>query len=215
MRPPGPRRRTIDTTLSEAEQVLRQAQVGDGPALGRLLERYGNYLQLLARVQLGRRLQGKVDAADVVQETFLEAHRHFGRFRGRSEAEFVAWLRQILACVLANVMRRYLGTQGRDVRLERELAGELDQSSRLLDRALVDPHSSPSQQAARREQAVLLADVLAQLPEDYREALVLRHLQGLPFAEVARRMGRSEDSVQKLWVRALARLRRALGGVAS
>ncbi len=162
-------------------------------------------------MQIGQRLQGKVDASDVVQETFLEAHQNFPRFRGASEAEFVAWLRQILAGNLADLLRRYLGAKGRDVRLEREIQDAFDRSSVLLDRGLMSPCSSPSQQAARREQAVLLADALEQLPDDYRDVLVLRHLEGLTFPEVARRMGRSVDSVEKLWVRALPQLRRALG----
>jgi RNA polymerase sigma-70 factor (ECF subfamily) len=96
--------------------------------------------------------------------------------------------------------------------LERDLAVELEQSSRDLDAALFAKQSSPSQQAARRERAILLADALARLPDEYREVIVLRHLQGLPFAEVAQRLGRSLDSVDKLWVRALARLRRTLRG---
>ena len=80
-----------------------------------------NYLTLLARVEVGRRLQGKVDPADLVQETFLEAHRHFAAFRGTTEPELVAWLRQILAGVLANMVRHYFGTQARDVRLEQAI----------------------------------------------------------------------------------------------
>jgi RNA polymerase sigma-70 factor (ECF subfamily) len=82
----------------------------------------------------------------------------------------------------------------------------------LVDRALVAQQSSPSQQATRREESMLLAAALGELPEDYREVLVLRHLEGLTFPEVARRMGRSLDSVEKLWLRALARLRQVLGG---
>jgi RNA polymerase sigma-70 factor (ECF subfamily) len=195
----------------DPEQLLRLARAEGGPALGQLLDLYRPYLALLARVQIGRRLQGKVDAADLVQETFLEAHRHFGGFRGSTEAEFVNWLRQILATNLAMLIRRYLGTRRRDVRLERELASELDQSSRVLDQGLLARSSSPSQQAARREQAVLLADALGRLPEAYREAIILRHLEGLSFPEVARRMQRSVDSVKNLWARALGRLRRALG----
>ena len=195
----------------DPEHLLRQARAGDGDALGRLLELYRNYLALLARVQIGRRLQGKADAADLVQETFLEAHRDFAQFRGTTEATLLAWLRQVLARNLANLVRRY-GTQRREVRLERALAVELDESSRVLDQGLAAPGSSPSHQAARREQAVLLADALDQLPADYREVLILRHLEGLSFPEVARRMGRSLDSVDKLWARALARLRRSLGG---
>jgi RNA polymerase sigma-70 factor (ECF subfamily) len=168
---------------------------------------YHDYLALLARVQIGRRLQGKVDASDLVQETFLKAHRDFVRFRGSTEAEWVSWLREILGCNLAHQVRRYCGTQRRNVRLERQLMNELNASSRLMDRALVGRQSSPSQRAARREQAVLLAGALAQLPQDYREVIVLSHLQGMSFPEVARSMGRTLDSVKNLWARALARLR--------
>jgi RNA polymerase sigma-70 factor (ECF subfamily) len=193
------------------EQLLREARAGDGATLGRLLEQYRRYLALIANVQIGQRLRGKVDASDVVQETFLEAHRNFGRFRGTSEGELVRWLRQILAANLADLLRRYLGTQGRDVRLEREIEGALDRSSVLLDRGLVALGPSPSQLASHREQAVLLADALSELPDDYREVLVLRHLEGLTFPEVAGRMGRSLDSVEKLWMRGLARLRQVMG----
>ena len=194
----------------DATELIHRARGGTGDALGQLLARYGNYLGLLARVQVGRRLQGKIDPADLVQETFLEAHRHFAGFRGQSEPEVAAWLRQIMAGVLSNLLRRYLGTQGRDIRIERELAGELDRSSQAFDRGLADPGPTPSKLAVGRERAVLLADALGRLPDDYREAIILRNLEELPFAEVALRMGRSEDAVQKLWVRALARLRAAL-----
>jgi RNA polymerase sigma-70 factor (ECF subfamily) len=196
---------------ADPEQLLRLAQAGDEAARGRLLLLYRNYLLLLARLQIGRRLQGKVDPSDLVQETFLKAHRDFGQFRGGTEGQLVGWLRQILALTVAYQVRHYCGTQRRDVRLERELAAELDQSSLVLDRALVAPGSSPSEQAARREQAVLLADALERLPEDYRSAIVLHHLEGLSFPEVARRMGRTLASVEKLWIRALGRLHRSLG----
>jgi|HubBroStandDraft_4_1064222.scaffolds.fasta_scaffold170859_2 RNA polymerase sigma-70 factor (ECF subfamily) len=193
------------------ERLLEAARGGDAATLGQLLEMYRRYLSLLARVQVGQRLQGKVDASDIVQETFLDAHRNFPRFRGTTEAQFVCWLRQILAAKLATMLRHYLGTQGRDVRLEREIENALDRSSVMLDRGLVAVQSSPSHQAAKREQAVVLADALDQLPEDYREVLVLRHMEGLTFPEVAKRMGRSLDSVDKLWLRALARLRQNMG----
>jgi len=195
----------------DAERLLVEARTGDTATLGRLLELYRRYLALLARVQIGQRLQGKVDASDVVQETFLEAHRGFAGFRGSSEGELLCWLRQILAARLADMLRRFLGTQGRDVRLEREIAEDFDRSSILLDRGLVAPQSSPSQQVARREQSVLLANALGELPDDYREVIALRHLEGLTFPAVAQRMGRSLDSVEKLWMRALVRLRKLLG----
>ena len=195
---------------SDPEHLLSLARAGDVAALGQLLELYRNYLALMARLQVGRRLQGKVDAADIVQETFLEAHRDFAQFRGYSEGEVVAWLRRILASNLANLVRHYYGTQRRDIHLERELNRELDESWAALDDGLIARQSSPSHQAARREQAVILVDALQQLPEDYREAIVLRHLEGLTFPEIATRMGRTEDSVKKLWARALVRMRRAL-----
>jgi RNA polymerase sigma-70 factor (ECF subfamily) len=196
----------------EPEQLLHRAQAGDGPALGQLLELYRAYLVVLARVQIGRRLQGKVDASDVVQEAFLGAYRDFPQFRGTTEGEFLSWLRQVLASLLANLVRRYQGTQRRDVRLERQLAVELEQSSHALGGSLAAVQSSPSQQAMRREQSVLLAEALGRLPSEWRELLILRHLEGLSFPEVARRLGRTVDSVKKLWPRALAGLRRLLEG---
>lgn len=196
---------------ADPEYLLRLARDNTG-ALGDLLERYRNYLALLARLHIGRRLQRKVDPADLVQETFLEAHRAFAQFRGTTEAELVCWLRRILAANLAGLLRRYLGTQRRDVRLECDLAQELDHSSQVLDQGLVAPLSSPSQQASRREQAVLLADALGRLPENYREVIILRHLESLSFPEVAARMHRTVHSVKNLWVRALGQLRRLLGG---
>ncbi len=197
----------------DPEQLLGLARAGDGPALGQLFELYQSYLELLARLQIGRRLQGKIDAADLVQETFLQAHSCFAQFQGTSEGELVSWLRQILASRLEKLLRHYCGTQRRDVRLERRLAVELDQSSRLLDQSLVAPGSSPSQKAVRREQAVLLANALRQLPEEYREVLILHHLQGVSLPDVARRLGRTLDSVKNLWLRGLAQLRHLAGAI--
>ena len=202
---------TSDGSADPIELIAR-ARRGDETALGRLLEQSRNYLKLLARLQIDRQLQGKADASDVVQETFMEAVNDFAAFRGSSEGEWLAWLRRILACNLANLVRHYRGTRRRDIRLERALAAELDQSSEGLDRALVaHQQASPWEQAARREQSVVLADLLEQLPPDYRDAIVLRQLEGHSFPEVARRMGRTLDSVKKLWVRGLSRLRDTLG----
>ncbi len=197
---------------SDPQLLLHEAQAGETAALGRLLERYQRYLLLLATVQIGKRLQGKVDPADLVQETYLEAHRNFGNFRGTTELEFASWLRAIMAGNLADLMRRYLGTKARDIRLEREMRAAVDCSSVLLDRGFFAPGSSPSQQAVRREQGALLADALAALPQHYREVLIMRHLEGLTFPEIAQRMERSLDSVEKLWMRALVHLRQLMGG---
>jgi RNA polymerase sigma-70 factor (ECF subfamily) len=193
-------------------ELLQSARAGDRQALGQLLELYRNYLRLLARLQSGRRLRGKADPSDLVQEAFLAAQRTFARFRGTTEAELVDWLRQILASKLVDLARRYLRAGRRDVRLERQLADDLEDSSRVLGQALLAPHSNPSDRAVRRERAVLLADAIKSLPPDYGEVIILRHLEGLSLAEVAARMGRSIDSVKKLWVRGIARLREELAG---
>ncbi|MDA7980566.1 MAG: sigma-70 family RNA polymerase sigma factor [Pirellulales bacterium] len=198
-------------SLAETNRLMLLAKQGDEECLGALLERYRAYLELLARMQLGRGLQDKIDAADLVQETFLEAHRGFEAFRGVGERVFVAWLRKILARQMSRLIRRFLGARGRDVRRERRLEQGLDRSSRQLDRGLFAPGSSPSHQASRREQGVLLANMLAQLPEDYREVLVLRHFEELTFPEISDQLGRSIESVQKIWVRALAKLRQQMG----
>jgi len=187
-------------------QLLLRAREGDEQALGDLLVLYRNYLKLLARVQIDRRLKRKLDASDVVQDALLRAHRAFDRFRGQSEGEVLTWLRRILASCLVDLARQFHGTQRRRLDLERVFEEELDDASRALDARLVD-HSTPSEAASRRERGVQLADELARLPAGYREAVVLRHLEGLTFPEIALRMERTVDSVKKLWIRGLAQLR--------
>jgi RNA polymerase sigma-70 factor, ECF subfamily len=199
-----------DDSGFDVEVLLVSAKAGDRVALGRLLERYRNYVGLLVRLQVGRQLRGKVDVEDLLQEISLEIHRKIPLFRGGCEREFLTWTRRLIGSILANQMRRYLGTKGRDARLERSLIDDLDHSSRALNEGLIAAQSSPSQQAVRREQAVLLADALNELPEDYREVIILRQLEGMSFPDVARRTGRTEDSVKNVWLRALARLRLSL-----
>jgi len=196
----------------DLSKLLPLAQAGCDTIWDQLVEQYRAYLLLIARLQVGRRLQGKADASDLVQETFLQAYQHLRDFQGRTESELVAWLREILASRLAKLVRRYYGTQSRNIRLECDLVSELEQSSHAVDKCLAASQSSPSQQAERREQAVLIANGLAQLPTHYREVLVLRHLEGLSFLEVAQRMGRTLKSVERIWTRALPRLREVLSG---
>jgi RNA polymerase sigma-70 factor (ECF subfamily) len=203
--------RRVNTQAIDPVELLAQARKGNPDALGRLLELYRGYLRLLLRLQIGRRLRSKVDDSDLIQEAFLEAHRQFERFRGQSEGELVNWLRQILAGSLAQVIRHYYKTQRRDLRLEQELARAFDASSQGMIKNLVAPRSSPSAAAVRREHSVLLADALEKLPASYREVIILSHLEGLSFPVVARKMGKTLDSVKNLWARALAKLRRMLG----
>jgi RNA polymerase sigma-70 factor (ECF subfamily) len=185
--------------------LIGRARDGEATALEKLLEIYRSYISLLARLQINRRLQGRVAASDLVQETILQAGRHFAGFRGCSEGELVVWLRRVLASQVARLYRHH-SAQLRDFRLEQQLGSELDQSSQLLQQALVRSQSSPSRSVAQREEAVLLADALEGLPKDYREVILLRNLEGLSFEVVAERMERTVHSVKNLWTRALSKL---------
>ena len=187
--------------------LIRRARKREAGAIDRLLETYRQYLRLLARTSIDASLQGKADPSDLVQETFLKAHQHFGQFRGQSEAELTAWLRQILARNLADLVRRYHLAESRRSGRERSLEQLLATSSAALDNLLARVGDSPSQSAEDRELSVVLANALAELSDEQREVIVLRSLQERDWPEVARRMGRTAGAVRKLWVRALKRLR--------
>jgi RNA polymerase sigma-70 factor (ECF subfamily) len=196
----------VDNPVSP-EQLLEQARAGNRSALDDLLSLYRNYLAILARVHIDTTLQAKADPSDLAQEACLQAARDFPQFRGSTEAEFTAWLRKILANRGIAMIRHFKGAQRRDVMREEQIEAGIDLSAQALARVPVSPRYSPSQSAARREMAVLLADALATLPSHYRDALVLHHLERRPLAEVAARMGRSVDSVKKILARGLIRLR--------
>jgi RNA polymerase sigma-70 factor (ECF subfamily) len=197
-------------SLDSLTRLLNALRQGDASAQGEVLQRYQPWLKLLARLQIDTQFQGKFDASDIVQQTLLEACRDLRQFRGRTEAELLAWLRQILAHVLAHEVRRYCGTQQRDLGREVSLEQSLAASSQRLGDLLAASTPSPSQRAVQHEQEMRLADALSQLPGDYREVIVLRNLEGFSHEEVARRMGRSVAAVRMLWVRALARLRQTI-----
>src|SRR5947209_7732516 len=202
------------------EQMIAQVRRGLDEArrrqrLGELLELYRNYLKLLARAQVDLHLRSRADASDLVQETFLDACGDFHQFRGSTEAELMAWLKKILIYNVAKFIQRQVVAKKRDARrdvsLDRHLAA-INQSSAHFEAALASPASTPSVQASRRERAAIVADYLAQLPPAYREVILLRNLEGLAFADVARRMQRSSGAVRILWVRALDQLRKLLEG---
>lgn len=176
------------------------------------LERFRSYLLLLARVRLDPMVRAKVGESDVVQQTLLEAHRDRAAFRGTTVEEQAAWLRQILARNLANVVRD-LRRGKRDVAREQGMQAALDESASRLDAWLVAEQSSPSQQVERQERAVRLAEALATLPENQREAIVLRHWQGCALAEIAERLGCTTAAVTGLLHRGLRKLREQLQGL--
>lgn len=185
--------------------LLRRARAGDARELDRLFAACRNYLCLLAQNHVEGRLKTKADASDLVQQTLLEAYRDFGQFRGRTEQEWLAWLRRILTHNAAHFVRHYRGTSKRQLGREVTIDAGSDGGTRAALQP-ADPGESPSEQLLRKERELLLADALVQLPPDYREVICLRNLQRLPFDEVAQRMGRSRPAVQMLWMRALQKL---------
>jgi RNA polymerase sigma-70 factor (ECF subfamily) len=184
--------------------------MGDNQPISALpLERFRHYLHLLARLHLASGNAGKLDASDVVQQALLHAHRQRANFRGGCEAEMAAWLRQILAGVLTDEQRAQRRAK-RDVTRERSLDAALDRSSLQIGSWLAAPHSSPSAQAQRHEEAVRLAAALATLPETQREALVLRYYHGQSIDDISARLGRSPAAVAGLLKRGARQLRNLL-----
>jgi RNA polymerase sigma-70 factor (ECF subfamily) len=178
----------------------------DSNAAQRPLERFREYLRLLARLHLDPRLQRKLDPSDVVQQTLVRAHQAIDQFRGTTDAELAGWLRRILANTLADALRKFRSELAHEHSLEQALA----ESSARIEAWLTRDQESPSEQASRHEEAVRLAEALASLPDDQRVAVELHHLQGLPLADVAARLDRTEAAVAGLLRRGRRRLRELL-----
>ena len=134
---------------------------------GKDLAKFRAYLILLAEMKLSPALRSKISSSDVVQETLLHAHQHLDQFQGRTEAEFAAWLRQILVRHLIDTLRKYR-SKARNVAKERPLEAEAEASSQKLERWLATEEASPSQLVMHEEQLFHLASALELLPEDQR-----------------------------------------------
>ncbi len=174
------------------------------------LEQFREYLQLMGRLQLDPRYQGKVDLSGVVQQTLLEAHQAIHAAAKQDVTLKAAWLRQILANNLRDEIRKF-GTAARDVDREQSLEAALDETSSRLEGWLAAQQPSPSQQVMRQERVLALAEALSRLPQDQRQAVEGHHLKGLALAEVAWQMGRSKGAVAALLFRGLRKLREILG----
>jgi RNA polymerase sigma-70 factor (ECF subfamily) len=173
------------------------------------LERFREYLRLLAGLQLAPRLRGKVDLSGVVQQTLLDAHCDPGKPRERTEAQAAAWLRKILLNNLADEIRKH-GTRKRDAQIERSLDAALEQSATRLEAWLAAEHSSPSQRVVRDEQVLRLVDAITTLPENQRRAVELHHLQGWSLMAIAEELGTTKPAVAGLLHRGLQALRARL-----
>jgi RNA polymerase sigma-70 factor, ECF subfamily len=192
----------------DAAHYLPAARAGSREALGQALEICRGYLLRVADQGLDEDLRAKGGASDLVQETFLEAQRDFGRFQGSSEQELLAWLRLLLLHNVANFTRRYRGTGKRHVDREIALDTAEPPAGRLPRLATDIP--SPSSEAIAHEQAEKLRQALERLPEDYGRVIRLRNQERRSFEEIGLLLGRSAEAARRLWSRAVERLQREL-----
>jgi RNA polymerase sigma-70 factor, ECF subfamily len=183
---------------------LRAARAGSELTVWELLAACRGYLVHVAAERLNCSLRAKANPSDLVHETLLEAYRDFAQFRGRSEAEWLAWLRRLLIHNLGNFERRYFGTIMRCAHREVSLA------DRSVAEGVPAPAPSPSSTVIAGEREHALERGLAQLPDDYRLVLLWHHREGLPFDEIGARLGRSADAARRLWSRAVDRLQELL-----
>jgi RNA polymerase sigma-70 factor, ECF subfamily len=173
-------------------------------------ERYRDLLCVLVRqIQLDPRLGRRFDTSDVVQETLLKATQNLEQFHGTTEAELVQWLQEIMHNALADEMRK-ARAQKRDVALEQSLEAVVSDSSARLHEWLAAPNSSPSQRAQREEQLLRVSGALAQLPQEQRDAVILRDSLDTPVREIAKQLGRTEKAVAGLLRRGRHKLRALL-----
>jgi RNA polymerase sigma-70 factor (ECF subfamily) len=187
------------------QELIRLARSGDEQALGILVNQCRDYLLLIANEELDQNLQGKFGASDFVQETMLIAHKKFDQFRGQSPAELKGWLRQILRNDLNRARRQFVDAHRRDIKRERTM-----DDSQLQPLPLADDSNTPRTDAMVQEEARLLREAMAQLPENYRLAVQLREWDELSFPEIGMRMSISEEAARKLCRRAMDKLEQLL-----
>src|SRR5262245_44398114 len=200
-------KRSMSDPADRIGEQLTAARSGSAEALGEALEACRAYLLVVAERELDPGLRAKGGASDLVQQTFLEAQRDFGRFHGSSAEQLRAWLRQVLRNNLANFARQYRDTQKRQA--GRGVA--LPQSTSIRPGGLATDTPTPSRHAIAGEDAAALQAALDRLPDDYRQVIALRYDEDRPFDEIAQIMRRSPNAVRKLWARAVEHLQRELG----
>ncbi|HEY2838984.1 MAG TPA: sigma-70 family RNA polymerase sigma factor [Pirellulales bacterium] len=200
------------TALSTAgiDPLLKAAREGSQEALGQLLAAYRSFLLAAAIEELDSELKAKAGPSDLVQETFIDAHRDFGNFTTGGECEFRIWLHSILMNNLADLRKKYLKTAKRQVRRERRL-GTYDSKLLFQEPAASEGHS-PANAAISQEEEARIQEALLRLPPAYQQIIRLRSQQRQQFGEIAKSIGKSPDAARMLWQRAVSRLQRELEG---
>ena len=158
------------------------------------LERVRPYLRLIAQTHLGDPLKKKMDASDVVQQTLMQAHKDWPQFKGSTEAQLLAWLKQILRHRLIDMARHWKG-QKRDLGRDVDLQQQVEDSFRQVDEWLAASQTSPSMAAHGNEMLLLLAAAVEELPDKLRQVVVMHHLQGMKLTEIASEVGCDETTV--------------------
>lgn len=185
------------------------ARQGDESARNHLFAAGRSFAAIIARVQLHRRLKTKVDPSDLVQQSLLEAHRGFDDFQGQTPHDWLAWLKQIVTRNALDADKHYRGAACRDLRREQPQMASGD-SNGTAHCSPIDPAPTPSQFLSGCERELRLAEALEQLPNDYRQVILLRNVERLTFDQVASQMNRSRGACQMLWMRAVDQLRTRL-----
>ncbi|MCH5376036.1 MAG: sigma-70 family RNA polymerase sigma factor, partial [Planctomycetes bacterium] len=187
---------------------------GDRQALGDLLQQHQDRLMRLVSFRLDRRLQGRVDPADVLQEAFVEVTRRRKELPHETDMALFVWLRFLVLQKLLEVHRRHLGVQARNATRDVSLydGGAPHVTSAVLAAQLLGKLTSPSQAAIRAEMKYRLEQTLNAMSSLDREIIVLRHFEQLANAEAAHVLGISESAASTRYVRAIRRLRQSLEG---
>ena len=207
---------TVLTNDSEAnDDLLQKAATGDKTACDELFSRYHRRLKRTVQLRLNRRLQGRVDSTDVLQEAYLEAAKRLPDYLRDRPLPFFLWLRHIVGEKLIDVHRRHLGAQMRDAAQEVSLhRGALPEANSMsLAAHLLGRLTSPSQAAIRAEMRLRVQEALNNMDVMDREILALRHFEQLKNVELAVTLGIEESTASTRYLRALKRLKDELSNI--
>ena len=205
----------VDADNEDTAALIENAAGGDQQALAELFTRHRDRLRRMVDLRLNRRLQGRVDASDVIQEAYLEICKHFAEYARTPTLPFFLWLRHITGQKLIMVHRQHLGAKMRDAELEVSLhRGDFPQASSIsLAEQLLGRLTSVSQAAMRAELQIRVQEALNGMDAMDREVLALRHFELLSNGETAEVLGLSKTAASNRYVRALGRLRDMLESV--
>lgn len=193
--------------MTDSSSASRPIDASD-PAI---IAQYEPYLRMLARTRMRRAYQAKIGASDMVQQAMMQAVQGFDGFRGNTEGELLAWLRQILAHHLCH-LDRDLHRDKRDIRREQSMEQKLAASSMRLEGLLAGDSPTPSQNVAFGESVIQISEAIARLPDAQSDAVRLHYLEGMKLSEVAETLEKSPGAIAGLLHRGMKTLRKELGG---